>query len=59
MVKEGKVEASHGKDIEVRGSTLCVHGDNPAAIGILKALREAFEREGIRVAPLREHPSPS
>ncbi|MFQ6111798.1 MAG: LamB/YcsF family protein [Nitrospinota bacterium] len=59
MVKEGKVRASHGKDIEVRGSTLCVHGDNPAAIEILKALREAFDREGIRVAPLREHPSPS
>jgi UPF0271 protein len=31
--------------------TICVHGDNPQALGFVRALREALTREGIAIKP--------
>lgn len=49
MVKEGKVTSINGKELEIRGDTLCVHGDGPKAFAFVKRIREEFEREGIHV----------
>jgi UPF0271 protein len=50
--KEGKVIAIDGTVLEMEIHTLCVHGDNPAAVALVKRIRGVLEREGIRVAPL-------
>lgn len=49
MVKEGKVTSISGKELEIRGDTLCVHGDGPKAFAFVKRIREAFGKEGIIV----------
>lgn len=54
MVKEGKVTAYNGEDTDVVAHTVCVHGDNPDAPKLIKAIREELIKEGIQVVPLRE-----
>ena len=50
MVKEGCVETITGKIIPIQADSICVHGDNPDAIGFVKNIREALESEGVAVA---------
>jgi 5-oxoprolinase (ATP-hydrolysing) subunit A len=52
MAKEGKIVATDGTVLEMEIHTLCVHGDNPAAVDLVKRIRAVIEAEGIRVAPL-------
>lgn len=52
MVKEGKVRAVTGKDIEIRADSVCVHGDGEKALLFVERIREALKREGIAVRPL-------
>lgn len=52
MVKEGKVTAVTGKEIPLRADTICVHGDGEKAVAFAKGIRQALEREGIRVQAL-------
>jgi 5-oxoprolinase (ATP-hydrolysing) subunit A len=49
MVKEGRVEALDGGHFEFEVDTLCIHGDNPNAVQIARAIRAALEQEGIAV----------
>ena len=49
MVKENRVEAIDGGWFELKPQTLCIHGDNPHAPEIAKAVRQALEAEGITV----------
>lgn len=49
MIKEGKVTSITGKELDIKGDTLCVHGDGPKALAFVKRVREAFEREGIEI----------
>ena len=53
MVKEGKVTAYSGKELDIKGDTLCVHGDGPKAIAFVKRIREEFEKEGIEICTFR------
>jgi UPF0271 protein len=32
--------------------TICVHGDNPSAVELVKNIRSAIEGEGITVVPM-------
>ncbi len=50
MVVEGRVEAVDGGWVEVRAQTLCIHGDNPNAVEIARAVREALLAEGVTIA---------
>jgi UPF0271 protein len=52
MAREGKVIATDGTVLEMEIHTLCVHGDNPAAVAPVKRIRGVLEKDGIRVAPL-------
>jgi 5-oxoprolinase (ATP-hydrolysing) subunit A len=52
LVKEGRVEAKDGKEIKLAADTICVHGDNPAAVALTKKIRETLVAEGIEIAPL-------
>jgi len=54
MVKEGKVTSVTGEDIDVEAHSICVHGDNPAAIMFVKEIRARLEAENISVAPISQ-----
>ena len=49
MVKEGKVEAVIGQDIEIKADSICVHGDNPEAVEFTRKIRARLEQEGVEV----------
>ena len=51
MVKTGKLQASDGSDVAVSASSICVHGDSPAAVEIAIAVRRALSEAGIDVRP--------
>ena len=52
MVKEGVVIAVDGSTIPLKAQTLCVHGDNPKAVDIIKSIRKTLEAEGVAVTPM-------
>jgi len=52
MVKEGKVVAVDGSEIELEADTVCLHGDNPTALQLVKAIRESCRRSGVEIAPM-------
>lgn len=54
MIKEGKVTAITGKDIDITADSVCVHGDSEKALAFVEKLRAAFAAEGIEIAPLTE-----
>jgi len=49
MVTEGEIEALDGGRVKVEAETLCVHGDNPEAVAIARAVREALEGSGVQI----------
>jgi UPF0271 protein len=53
MALEGKVIAIDGTEIEIRPDTLCVHGDNPAAVQMVKRIREELKTAGINVISMK------
>ena len=50
MLREGKVRSVEGGDVEVRGETICVHGDTPGAVDFARELRSRLEHEGVRIS---------
>jgi UPF0271 protein len=52
MVKEGYVVAHDGTKVSLQPDTLCVHGDNPTALSILKRIREEITKAGIEIKPM-------
>jgi len=49
MLREGKVQSVEGRDVDVRGETICVHGDTPGAVEFARELRMQLEHEGVRI----------
>src|SRR5260370_40769436 len=49
MLREGKVRSVEGRDVDVRGETICVHGDTPRAVEFARELRTKLEREGVKI----------
>jgi UPF0271 protein len=54
MVTEGQVEAMDGTLVDLRVDTLCVHGDNPEAVELVRVLRERLAAAGVELRPMRE-----
>ena len=50
MVSQGRVAATDGSEIEISGSSVCVHGDTPGADRIVVAVRKALEEAGCTLA---------
>jgi UPF0271 protein len=50
MVKEGRVVCRDGSEIEMTADTICVHGDNPAALELVKNIRESLQGAGVEIA---------
>ncbi len=54
MAMEGKVVTLDGVEIDLSVQTICCHGDTPGAERIVPAVREALDKAGCQVKPLRE-----
>lgn len=51
MLDEQAIRSTSGKRIPVRIDTICVHGDNVAAVEMARGLRQALEANGVTIAP--------
>jgi len=51
MAREKVVRAVDGTDVALPVVTICTHGDTPGAEVLVRRLREALERDGVRVRP--------
>ncbi|MGN0521275.1 MAG: 5-oxoprolinase subunit PxpA [Eubacterium sp.] len=54
MIKEGKVTAYSGKDIDIKADSVCVHGDGEKALEFVEALNKAFMENNIKTAKISE-----
>jgi UPF0271 protein len=54
MVTQQAVTARSGKTIPCRIDTICVHGDEPTAVDVARAVRSSLEAAGVAVVPLTE-----
>lgn len=52
MVKEHKVVSITGKELDIHGDTLCIHGDGIHALEFAKKITESFQKEGIQIRSL-------
>lgn len=52
LVAEGKVTAIDGSEMVLKADTICVHGDNPEALALVRRIREALTISGIEVCPM-------
>jgi UPF0271 protein len=52
MVTEGKVICKDGVEASVTGDTVCVHGDNPSAVMLVKKIRESLLASGVEIVPV-------
>jgi 5-oxoprolinase (ATP-hydrolysing) subunit A len=50
MVQDRYVVAIDGTRCIVRADSLCVHGDGPKAVSVVRAVRQRFDQEGISLA---------
>jgi 5-oxoprolinase (ATP-hydrolysing) subunit A len=54
MVEEQAVTTVSGKKIPVKIDSICVHGDNPAAVAMAGRIRQDLEKAGIAIKPMYE-----
>jgi len=54
MAKEKKVVAIDGTVIDLQVDTICVHGDNPSALSIVKKIVEGLKKENVQIKPMRD-----
>ncbi|MCP4577701.1 MAG: 5-oxoprolinase subunit PxpA [Deltaproteobacteria bacterium] len=52
LVDHGSVTAEDGTEIELKADTICVHGDNPEALALVKTIRTSLADSGIEVRPM-------
>jgi 5-oxoprolinase (ATP-hydrolysing) subunit A len=53
MLREGKVRSVDGRDVDVHGETICVHGDTPGAVEFARELRTCLQQEGAEISAPR------
>jgi len=51
-IASGSVIAHDGTEVPLDAETLCLHGDNPAALGNARLVRQKLEAAGVEVRPL-------
>ncbi len=54
MVKEGLVKTVTGEEISIEAQTVCIHGDTPGAVELVKEIHIALERNNITVQSIKE-----
>ena len=54
MVRDRKVISIDGAEVPIDAGTICVHGDTPGAVGLIRAIRARLERERIAIRPFSQ-----
>ena len=54
MLEDQAITSVSGKKLPMRIDTICVHGDNPAAVAMARSIRDSLIRAGVAVRPFRE-----
>lgn len=54
MVLDQEIVSRHGTRLPRRIHSICVHGDEPGAVRVARAVRSALEAAGVGVVPLPE-----
>jgi hypothetical protein len=52
MIRDRAIVSTSGKSIPVAIDTICVHGDNPAAVAMARAVRSTLEQAGVAIRPM-------
>lgn len=52
IATSGVLTAIDGSQVSIEAQTLCVHGDNPAAVEMVRSIRKTLECAGVEVAPM-------
>jgi UPF0271 protein len=52
MAVEGKVKTVEGELIDMKGESICVHGDTQGSLEIIRAIRTKLEEAGVEIAPV-------
>lgn len=52
IARDGVVAAYTGDEIPLQVDTICVHGDTPTAVEIVKAIRQRLKGAGVQVSPM-------
>jgi UPF0271 protein len=52
MVRLGRVVSVSGRELALRADTICLHGDDPRAPALGRAIRAALLRAGVALVPL-------
>ena len=55
-LEEGSVEAADGSRIELEAESICIHGDGPNALDVVRAARRAVTDVGCQVAAPSDAP---
>jgi 5-oxoprolinase (ATP-hydrolysing) subunit A len=56
MARDHRVLALDGTMVELHADTLCVHGDNPAAVDLVRSIRSLLQAEGISIVAMGSRP---
>lgn len=54
LVREGVIEAVDGSLVRLDADSICVHGDNPEAVAIARALRARLMEQGVTITSFIE-----
>jgi len=54
LVQDGEMESITGERVPLAAHSICLHGDNPQALAIALALRQALTEAGVAIRPLPE-----
>lgn len=52
MARDNAVIAEDGSKIDLEVHTLCVHGDTPTAVDLVKSIHQGLRGEGLQVTPM-------
>ncbi len=56
LARDGEVVTASGKRLALKVDTLCVHGDEPSAVAVAKAVRSALAAASISLTPMAGDP---
>jgi UPF0271 protein len=51
MISEGKVTTINGNEVDIKGQTICVHGDTQTALRMITKIRLLMENNGFQISP--------
>lgn len=54
MIKNGTVTSISGKEISIKAESVCIHSDSAIAFNYARKVRQALEKEGIKICNMRE-----